>query len=116
MAPSPTVQTNILAPSTKNVLKVRCNIYSPVKITWNYGGRDVYIIGSFTNWDYMIKMQKNVVGVTPIFEISMVTYSYLIHSTSKKAATIITLLWMVKSDSPLTNHLLYTNVRRLSTT
>ena len=46
-------------------------IQNLVRITWNYGGNEVYIIGSFTNWDYMIKMHKNVIGVTPVFEISM---------------------------------------------
>lgn len=29
-----------------------------VKIAWNYGGNEVYIIGSFTNWDYMIKLNS----------------------------------------------------------
>jgi len=43
-----------------------------VRISWIYGGKQVYIIGSFTNWDYMIKLHKNVVNHTPIFEISMV--------------------------------------------
>jgi hypothetical protein len=43
-----------------------------VRITWTYGGKEVFIVGSFTNWDYMIKMNKNIIGVTPVFEISMV--------------------------------------------
>ena len=47
-------------------------MYLIVRITWNYGGSEVYIMGSFTNWDYMIKMHKKVIGVVPLFEISMV--------------------------------------------
>lgn len=43
-----------------------------VRITWNYGGKEVFIIGSFTNWEYMVKMNKRLVGNMPIFEISMV--------------------------------------------
>lgn len=46
-----------------------------VRITWTYGGKEVYIIGSFTNWDYMIKMNKKIIGATPVFEISMVSFS-----------------------------------------
>jgi len=42
-----------------------------IKITWNYGGKEVFIIGSFTNWDYMIKMHKCLIGGTYIHEISM---------------------------------------------
>jgi len=45
-----------------------------VRISWTYGGKEVYITGSFTNWDYMIKMSKKMIGETPIFEISMVSY------------------------------------------
>lgn len=48
-----------------------------VRITWNYGGKEVFIIGSFTNWDYMIKLHEVVIGQTPVFEISMVRYKYL---------------------------------------
>ena len=54
----------------------------------------MYIIGSFTNWDYMIKLHKVVMGGTPIFEISMVRKIRLMnlsHSTLKKGATTITL-------------------------
>lgn len=29
-----------------------------VHIQWNYGGEEVYLKGSFTNWDYMIKLNK----------------------------------------------------------
>ena len=64
-----------------------------VRITWNYGGSEVYIIGSFTNWDYMIKLHKVVMGGTPIFEISMVRkirIMNLSHSMSRKVATTIT--------------------------
>ena len=50
-----------------------------VKITWNYGGRKVYIIGSFTNWEFMIKMHKSGAGHTPIFEISMVIFAILMN-------------------------------------
>jgi len=50
-----------------------------IRITWNYGGKEVYIIGSFTNWDYMIKLNKTVIGVTPIFEISMYVKEGLYH-------------------------------------
>jgi hypothetical protein len=42
-----------------------------IRLSWNYGGKEVYIIGSFTNWDYMIKLHKTKVGGTPIFDISM---------------------------------------------
>ena len=52
--------------------------YLIVRITWNYGGEEVYIIGSFTSWEYIIKMHKNVLGITPVFEISMVTYSHIL--------------------------------------
>lgn len=50
------------------------NLIIIVKFTWNYGGNEVYIIGSFTNWDYMIKLHKTHIGLTPVFEISMVRY------------------------------------------
>ena len=29
-----------------------------VRITWNYGGKEVFVIGSFTNWDYLIKLPQ----------------------------------------------------------
>lgn len=29
-----------------------------IHITWNYGGDEVYLMGSFTNWDFMIKLNK----------------------------------------------------------
>ena len=48
-----------------------------VRITWNYGGREVYIIGSFTNWEYMVKMSKRMIGELPVFEISMVRFMKL---------------------------------------
>lgn len=50
-----------------------------VRISWNYGGKEVYIIGSFTNWDYMIKLHKVMVGTVPIFEISMVSFHRLMN-------------------------------------
>lgn len=49
---------------------------SLVRITWNYGGKEVYIIGSFTNWEYMVKMNKRLVGNVPLFEISMVSVRF----------------------------------------
>jgi len=42
-----------------------------IRLSWNYGGKEVYITGTFTNWDYMIKMNKSVVGDTQLFEISL---------------------------------------------
>lgn len=54
------------------VLKHNISLLFIVRISWNYGGKEVYITGSFTNWDYMIKMNKNVIAGTPLFEMSMV--------------------------------------------
>jgi len=46
-----------------------------VRISWNYGGKEVYIIGNFTRWSYMVKMQKRMLDDLPIFDFSMVTLS-----------------------------------------
>lgn len=71
-----------------------------VRITWTYGGKEVYIIGSFTNWDYLIKMHPAVIGATQVFEISMVYKHFHIkeslYSTLKLDSIIITSLLMVK--------------------
>lgn len=62
----------------KSMFELDCN-WVIVRITWNYGGKEVYIIGSFTSWEYIIKMHKNTIGIQQIFEISMVTYQLLVN-------------------------------------
>lgn len=52
--------------------------YFLVRITWVYGGKEVFLIGSFTNWDYMLKMHKNATEANPLFEISMVRFLILV--------------------------------------
>mmetsp|Transcript_13613 Transcript_13613/g.13352 ORF Transcript_13613/g.13352 Transcript_13613/m.13352 type:complete len:114 (-) Transcript_13613:361-702(-) len=42
-----------------------------VKICWNYGGKEVYIIGSFTNWEQMIKLNSSKVNQVKSHSISM---------------------------------------------
>eukprot|EP00347_Sterkiella_histriomuscorum_P000386 403376061 len=65
---------NLLPPCgdyQKHIDSLRNQKAMKIRITWNYGGKEVYIIGSFTSWEYIIKMHKNQLGITPVFEISM---------------------------------------------
>ena len=50
------------------------NKFFIVKINWSYGGNEVYIIGSFTNWDYMIKLNPVWEDGIMYHQISMVSY------------------------------------------
>lgn len=50
-----------------------------IRITWNYGGKEVFIVGTFTNWEYMIKMHKKLINQVPVFEISMYVKEGIYH-------------------------------------
>lgn len=79
----------------------RSNVKCVARITWNYGGSEVYIMGSFTGWDYMIKMHKceglkTDAGIThPYFEISMVIryHSNLIIVLERRSVLLLLCGW-----------------------
>lgn len=64
------ILNSIKAMKSKIFQSSNCSL---VKIDWTYGGEEVYITGSFTNWDYMIKMTPLNEDGNKIHQISMVS-------------------------------------------
>ena len=59
-----------------------------VHLQWNYGGEEVYVIGSFTNWDLMIKLNQK---EPELFEISMVILHSLTLQVHERGSLLLQL-------------------------